>query len=314
MTPPPLVSIITPFLNAEAFFEEMIESVIAQTYGHWELMLVDDGSTDSSTAIAQRYAAQYPGKIRYLDHEGHQNWGKSTSRNLGIQQSQGDYIALLDADDIFLPQKLEKQVAILETHSEAGMIYGPTLYWYGWTGQDGDRRRDRIAALGLQANSLVQPPHLMTLYLRKGGVVPCTCGLLVRRTLVDTIGGFDETIQHMYEDQVFIVKVCLKAPVFVEQDCWDQYRQHDASSSSVAIREGEYHPLKLNAARLKFLTWLGDYLAAENIQDQLLMRAYQRALWPYSHPQLAKITLPAEYLVKRVLGSLATAVQRVLPV
>jgi len=95
----PIVSIITPFLDAQDFLQEAIESVIAQTYEHWELLLVDDGSTDKSTTIAQEYAAQYPNKIRYLDHENHQNRGKSTSRNLGIQQAKGSYITFLDADD-----------------------------------------------------------------------------------------------------------------------------------------------------------------------------------------------------------------------
>ena len=305
-----LVSIITPFFNAEAYFEETIESVIAQTYRHWELLLIDDGSTDSSTAIARRYAAQYPDKIRYLEHDGHQNRGKSTSRNLGINQASGDYIALLDADDVYLPQKLEKQVAILQAHPKAGMVYGATLYWYGWTGKQCDQRRDRLASLGVEANSLIQPPHLLTLYLRNGGVVPCTCGLLVQRSLVDKIGGFDEAIQHLYEDQVFIAKVCLNSSVFVEKSCWDQYRQHEESSSFIAIRNGEYHPLKLNLARLAFLEWLGNYLTAQGCQDLALWEAYRKAMWHYDHPQMAKILLPVEHLLKRLRSALASIVQQ----
>jgi glycosyltransferase involved in cell wall biosynthesis len=307
----PLVSIITPFLNAAAYFEEAIESVIAQTYENWELLLVDDGSTDDSTAIAQRYAERYPRKIRYLEHEAHQNCGKSTSRNLGIQNAQGEYIALLDADDVYLPQKLEKQVAILQAHPEAGMVYGPTLYWYGWTGQPKDQRRDRLASLGVKANSLIQPPHLLTLYLRNGGVVPCTCGLLARRTIVEEVGGFSDEIQHMYEDQVFIAKICLKAPVFVEEYCWDKYRQHESSSSFIAIRNGEYHPLKLNPVRLTFLNWLGEYLRTENCKDVSLWRAYQQARWHYEHPQMATLTIPVEYFLKRLQHILQTAAEKI---
>jgi glycosyltransferase involved in cell wall biosynthesis len=307
-----LVSIITPFFNAEAYFEEAIESVIAQTYDHWELLLVDDGSTDGSTAIAQRYAQQYPDKVHYLEHEGHQNRGKSTSRNLGIHEARGEFIALLDADDVYLPEKLEKQVAILQEHPEAGMVYGPTLYWYGWTGKQHDQRRDRLAPLGVKANSLIQPPHLITLYLRNGGVVPCTCGLLVRRALVEAINGFDEAIQHLYEDQVFIAKICLKTSVFVVKQCWDKYRQHEDSSSAIAIRNGEYHPLKLNPARLAFLKWLGDCLTTVDCQDVALWRAYQQAMWRYHHPQMAKIFLFIDF-IQRLRGGLAAAAQRVLP-
>ena len=304
MTPSPLVSIITPFFNAEPYFEEAIASVIAQTDDNWELMLVDDGSTDGSTAIALHYAAQYPEKIHYLEHQGHQNRGKSTSRNLGIGRAKGEYIALLDADDVYLPEKLERQVATLQAQPESGMVYGPTLYWYGWTGQPQDRKRDRLATLGVEGNSLMEPPHLLTRYLRNAGVVPCTCGLLVRRKLVEAIDGFDETIQHLYEDQVFIAKICLNAPVFIETWCGDKYRQHEASSSMAAIRAGQYHPQKLNPVRLIFLQWLGNYLVEQKNKDAQLWQAYQREIWYYKHPQLAKFLLPVNSSIARVRSAI----------
>src|SRR5215213_8596780 len=98
MSQPPRVSVIMIFLNTERFIEEAIESVFAQTYDDWELVLVDDGSTDASTAIARRYAAQHPHKVRYLEHAVHQNLGMSASRNLGIREAHGEFIAFLDAD------------------------------------------------------------------------------------------------------------------------------------------------------------------------------------------------------------------------
>ena len=84
MSNKPLVSVIVIFFNAEKFIQEAIESVFAQTYDAWELLLVDDGSTDESLAIAQRCAKQYSGKVRHLEHAGQQNRGMSASRNLGI--------------------------------------------------------------------------------------------------------------------------------------------------------------------------------------------------------------------------------------
>uniref|UniRef100_B8HRA9 Glycosyl transferase family 2 n=1 Tax=Cyanothece sp. (strain PCC 7425 / ATCC 29141) TaxID=395961 RepID=B8HRA9_CYAP4 len=300
----PLVSIIVIFFNAEQFIEEAIGSVLAQTYPHWELLLVDDGSSDGSTAIAQHYSARYPDRIRYLEHEGHQNRGKSTSRNLGIQHAQGDYLALLDADDIYLPQKLEHQVAILQAQPQVGMVYGPTLYWYGWTGKFLDQQRDRLARLGVKLNSLIQPPQLLTLYLTNSRVVPCTCGLLIRRQLAAELGGFEETIQHLYEDQTLIFKICLRSPVYVDENCWDQYRQHEGSSSFIAIRNGEYHPLKLNPARQAFLQWLGDYLTAQNCQDLSLWQAYRQAMWPYEHPRIAKPYLLVNYFLRQLYGIL----------
>ena len=87
----PLVSVITIFFNEEKFIEDAVKSVFAQTYQDWELLLVDDGSTDKSTEIARRLAEQHPEKVRYLEHDGHKNRGMSASRNLGIRNADGEY-------------------------------------------------------------------------------------------------------------------------------------------------------------------------------------------------------------------------------
>lgn len=104
-----LVSIITPFLDAEEFIAEAIESVLSQSCAGWELLLVDDGSTDGSADIALHYQRSHPGKIRYLNHRNHQNRGISASRNLGLRNAKGEYIASLDADDVLFDSQLEQQ-------------------------------------------------------------------------------------------------------------------------------------------------------------------------------------------------------------
>src|ERR1051326_4073929 len=124
--PAPRVSCITIFLDAEAFLEESIQSVLAQTYPFWELLLVDDGSSDRSGALARDYARRYPDRIGYLTHERARNRGMSASRNLGLAQAQGELIAFLDSDDVWLAHKLEEQVQILRDHPEADLVCGPT--------------------------------------------------------------------------------------------------------------------------------------------------------------------------------------------
>src|SRR2546427_10186945 len=101
MSNQPLVSVVIIFWNAERFLQEAFASVFAQTYPTWELLLVDDGSSDESTAIAQRYVEHHPGQVRYLEHPGHANRGMSASRNVGIRHARGPYIAFLDADDVW---------------------------------------------------------------------------------------------------------------------------------------------------------------------------------------------------------------------
>src|SRR6476620_1247077 len=109
----PDVSVIVPFLNAARFLQEAIDSVFTQTYESWELLLVDDGSTDSSSKIARDCAVTHPQRVRYLEHPGHINRGTSSSRNLAIRHMRGRFVALLDSDDAWFPNKLQEQVALL---------------------------------------------------------------------------------------------------------------------------------------------------------------------------------------------------------
>ncbi|MDJ0799405.1 MAG: glycosyltransferase family A protein [Calothrix sp. MO_167.B12] len=313
-----LVSCIIIFLNAgEKFFIEAIESVFAQTYDNWELLLVDDGSTDESTAIALRYAQKYPEKVRYLEHEGHQNRGMSATRNLGIHHAKGEYIALLDADDIWLPQKLEKQVAILEAQPEAAMVYSSTLMWYSWTGNPEDKKRDFGRHLGVKPDTLVKPPTLLKLFLKGKAKTPGTCGVLMRRELVKDVGGFEEAFRGMFEDQAFFYKVSLKATVYVESGCWDRYRQHSNSSCYVAEAQGQYNPLYPNPAHLNLLNWVEKYLSAEGVKDTEIWQAFQKALWCYQHKNLYYVSQIPGYIsqffqksLKKILKSIA---QTILP-
>ncbi|WP_414584595.1 glycosyltransferase family 2 protein [Scytonema sp. PCC 10023] len=314
MSNKPLVSAIIIFLNAvEKFFEEAIESVFSQTYDNWELLLVDDGSTDNSTQIALRYAQQYPEKVRYLEHEGHQNRGMSAARNLGIRNARGEYIALLDADDIWLPQKLEKQVAILEAQPEAKMVYGSTLMWFSWTGNPEVVQLDWPRGLGVQPDTLVKPPTLLTLFLEGKAQTPGTCGVLIRRDVIKDVGGFEESFRGMFEDQAFFYKVCLKVPVFVESGSWDRYRQHSKGACYTAERLEQFHPLKPNPAHLTFLNWVEKYLSEQGVKNTEVWQAFKTALWPYRHPILYCLSKYAQRLKRRIKGLINLSARQAIP-
>lgn len=286
----PTVSVIVPFLNAGPFLTETIESVLAQTYAAWELLLVDDGSTDAGAEVARRYARRFPDRIRYLEHAGHGNRGKSTSRNLGIEHARGRLIAFLDADDVFLRDKLARQVALLEGQPAAVMVYGNTEYWFTGNPAGAGRKRDRIGKLGVAPDRLYDPPDLLTAYLREPGIVPCICGLLVRRAIAVEVGAFDESIQDLYEDQVFIAKLILRGPVYVEPGVGERYRQHAGSTSALAIAEKRYHPRWANDARKGYLQWLDDYVARQPAgANRRLQRALRAAQRPYRLRRLLKL-------------------------
>lgn len=292
MTANGLVSSIIIFLNAERFITEAIESIFAQTYDHWELILVDDGSTDNSPEIARRYGAQYPQKVRYLEHPGHQNRGMSASRNLGIAHARGDYIGFLDADDLWLPHKLEQQVALLDAYPEVAMVYGRTQIWHSWMGKPEDE--DYFYDLGVQPNSLVNPPTLLLILLQNKHQTPTTCNALMRRELFDRISQFEESFRTMYEDQAFFAKVLLKAPVFVANETWARYRQHQNSCSSKAETQQYY------VTRLPFLNWLGNYLSEQNVQDQKVWKALQWELWQCHHPRISSLVNQLQYRLSQI--------------
>jgi glycosyltransferase involved in cell wall biosynthesis len=274
MSHEPLVSSVITFLNAERFIEEAIESVLAQTHANVEILLVDDGSTDESTQIALGYAERLSEKVRYLEHAGHENRGAAASRNLGLRQARGEYIALLDADDVWLPNKLQEQVAILDSHPGVGMVYGLSQYWHSWTMSPEDAHRDHVLKLGVQTDTLYEPRALSTLLYPLGrGTAPCPSDLLLRREAVERVGGFEEAFRGMYQlydDQTFLAKVYLNEPVFVANRCWDRYRQHPDQCVAVVHEAGMYHTV-----RSAFLQWLAEYFYSQGVSDAELWKALQ---------------------------------------
>jgi glycosyltransferase involved in cell wall biosynthesis len=284
-----IVSVIIIFLNPMPFFEEAVESVLAQTYPHWELLLVDDGSTDGSPALARKYVERFPGRARYLEHARHENRGMIASRNLGIRHARGAYIAFLDADDLWLPHKLERQVAILESQPEAAMLYGQTLRWHSWTREPKDAEGDFLMDLGVALDSLVEPPTIALRVLEKSSRAPSMSSAIFRRPVVEAVGGFEDTFRDIYEDQVFCMKVALKAPIYVASECWDRYRQHSANSLSKALQAGQYHPADPSPKRAKFLGWMRAYLLQQGMKNTEVWDVLEDKLRPYRHLALRRL-------------------------
>jgi glycosyltransferase involved in cell wall biosynthesis len=275
----PTVSAVVTSYNARHFLGEAVDSVLAQTLRDWELLIADDGSTDGSPALAEDYARRDP-RVRVLEHPDRVNRGASATRNLGAAAARGRYLAFLDGDDVWLPDKLEQQVALLEAHPEAVMVYGPARWWYGWTDAARNAPRDYLQPLGVPPGTVVQPPGLLQLFLGDEKVVPSMSGPLFRRQIYQRVGGSEEACRSIYDDQTVYAKVGLAGPVVVSGDCWYRYRQHRGQRNIYAPGRTRQRL----AIRRAYLAWLRGYVASAGIRDRGLLRAIEAEWRPHSSP------------------------------
>ncbi len=273
-----LVSVVMIFRDAERFFDEAIESVLAQTHPSLELLLCDDGSTDGSTAIAQKRADAHP-QVRYLEHPGHAHLGMSSTRNLGIASARGELVAFLDADDVWAEDHLDHEVTLLLHHPEAGVVCGQAVDWYSWDDPGAD---DVVAGLPWPPGVVVPPPRMLTALLRRGDFRTPTCNLLVRKHVLDAVGGCEPQFRDLYEDQVLLAKLYLSQRCVISGSRTARYRRHAGSSTAKALRDGTYHPALPNVSSEAFLRWLGSLPRVQDGEEHEELRSLlQEALQPY---------------------------------
>jgi glycosyltransferase involved in cell wall biosynthesis len=280
----PRVSVICIFFNEERFLPEAVESVLAQAYDDYELLLADDGSSDGSSRIARDYAARFPDHVRYLEHPGHANRGMSATRNLGLERAQGDYIAFIDADDRWRPDKLSEQAAILDARAEVGIVCGTVNYWSSWEGGE-----DRLVPTGCPIDGTSCPPDTsLKLYPLGKADAPCPSDAMIRRSAIDAVGGFEAHFTgplQMYEDQAFFSKAWLETCAYFSSRVWLDYRRHRDSCMESVTRDGRYAEV-----RGYFLEWFSGYLAERRFaSDNRVAAAVARAKWRNGHPLAAAV-------------------------
>jgi glycosyltransferase involved in cell wall biosynthesis len=241
----PRVSAIIIVFNGETYIAEAIESVLAQQFDDWELLIVDDGSTDRTRDIVRSYVDAHADRIRLLRHHDKGNHGMSATRNVGIAAASGDYVAFLDADDVWVPTKLAEQVRLIESHPAAALVYGRTLIWNEWDPRSD--KKDYFYSLGVEPDALYEPPRLFFQLLENVHQTPTTCNAMMRRDAILEVGGFDPSFRDMFEDQIFFAKLLLAYPLYVSGKCWAKYRQHGSAASSQsrsAVQQAHLHYLR----------------------------------------------------------------------
>ena len=287
---PPTLSVICVFYNAADYLSEAIESVLAQDFADFELLLVDDGSTDGSDGIARAFAENNPDKVRCLAHPATVNRGISASRNLGLAQARADIVAFIDADDRWTSGKLREQLAIFERFPALDAVCGTVRYWRSWAGGE-----DEMIRSGHAQDRVIHPPEaLLRMYPLGTAAAPCPSDLMLRRAKVLALGGFEEAFPTMYEDQAFLAKLYLEGTIYCAGSHWLDYRLHDESCMARAISEGRYPEV-----RERFLRWFAGYVRSRPNPPLRVRLAIEKALLRYRLPRLVRLLRPAAHHLRR---------------
>ena len=227
----PKVSVVIPMYRAERFIGEALESLCSQTMGDWEAIVVDDGSPDHSREVADSYA-RVDRRIRVLEHPERTNRGVAASRALGVAESRGQFIALLDADDAFEPEKLALQLESAAEHPDC------VMYHTGGITVDADGVQVPEPTLTTTGNTFAQTAREYHFrddpdYLVRNAILNSSTLIraqVARRELIP----LNQLFQ--YEDWLLWTRVSHHGPFFVQPDRLLRYRMHDGSATSKVMR------------------------------------------------------------------------------
>ena len=216
----PIVSVIIPVYNGERYLAETIESVIAQTEVNWEIIAVNDGSTDISQTILEGYAKKIPDRIRVIAVE---NRGVSRARNTAVAAARGTYVAFLDQDDLWAPRKLERQVEMFSRDKNLGISFTNVMF----IDEKGSVHRENVLKFGLKHRGNVFE------YLIFENFIGISSVMLKKELYVKT-GGFDPRF-FIAEDYDFLLKVTHESSVDYIDEPLLLYREHGDSGTHTKI-------------------------------------------------------------------------------
>jgi len=214
----PKVSIIIPSYNYARFIKETLESVFSQTYKDFEVILVDDGSTDNTLTITKRYLP----KIRYIRHP--VNLGFAPAMNTGIREAKGKYLNFLSADDKLLPTFLEKEVAVLEKYPKVGLVFSPVMFM--------DKKGDEIGKQKIKNGYINKEDGYQGLLT--GNFVNLVTAL-VRSDTVMKVGFFNSKLRQNPDWDMWI-RIAKKSHIAYVPEYLAVYRQHDLNLTAEVKR------------------------------------------------------------------------------
>ena len=274
MNTQPFVSVIIPTFNRCAFLIEAIERITHQTYANWELLVVDDGSTDETPNIIERYV-HMDRRVRYIRQD---NRGVAAARNAGLAHATGELIGFCDSDDLWLPRKLERQVAYLRQHPDVGLVYSDVMSMRGGQVDVPSYFAERLPRAGRVLHALLEQNFIPT------------SSVLIRKRCLDEIGGFDESLTTS-EDYELWLRFCQRFPVGYVPEILVTVRRHADNLTSEHWRGQRAHLLVLDRMKQRF---------GDQIPPAVLNRAYALTHLQigYGHLLRGRIRLAREELVR----------------
>jgi GT2 family glycosyltransferase len=249
---PPLVSVIMNCLNCRKYLAEALDSVVAQTYPHWEVIFWDNASDDDSAAIAQSYGS----RVRYFCEE--ETVPLGAARQHAVDQAKGEYLALLDCDDVWLPHKLEVQVQMAAASSNIGIVFADCFLV--------DAMGNTFGKFFSQERAPLDGQVLLRL-LTGPNFIPCLTALMPTAA-VRKVGGFNPTFTYSEEYDLFL-KLAQDYQVIHTTEPLAKYRLHDTNITglgSPGTTRETMQIIKETMDRLPQLAW----------RDRLKI---QRRLW-----------------------------------
>ena len=243
----PQVSVIMLVYNGERFVAEAMDSILAQTLSDLELIVVDDCSTDASAAIVRDYASRDERvRLVQLDH----NQGLASARNSGIAVSRGEFIAVMDCDDISLPRRLEKQMEFLQSHPNIGVV--------------GTFLQTASADLTGRKNHEYPQQHafIVLYWILSGGTTFAGPAYMARRDILMSVGRYEES-RRVADDKELFSRLYLKTRFANLPEALYVYRRHEEQHSATLLREQQ---IEKNAIRLRWLKRIGVDASAATLE------------------------------------------------
>ena len=277
MSEKPLVSVITPAYNAGAYLSDTIKSVLAQTYSNFEHIIIDDGSTDNTAEVARAFSDP---RVKYFHQK---NSGQSAARNAGIAAAKGEYIALLDADDFFLPEKLFEQAGYLEAHPDCDFCYCKIYHFF-------HDHPDKTYYFAMKSSS----GYLFDKLLVSNFINPLS--VVIRKDVFEKYGGFESAYPWIDEQYLWLklsyrrVKFCYldkalgycrlhpesftNRPQYLQKSQEEYLQILQLMKTWMSEAEIATHNLRKLERKLRVRVTLGKLMARGNVFGRLLHTLY----------------------------------------